>query len=283
MPTPRLIGHPDFLPVNGVPMPVLCEQFGPFPAGSWGPVTINTTSGGTWLLALTCNTTGDIVLSDVTVTHYDAAGNVVFTDSFGAVIAGNTNNTVFAALEPTVLRGNIYGPTITISGIVASSAYVNTVLGSSGQFAGELLINAYTLPAGLGDPDPKMSNGSFQVSTITGNYPGNFLAGFSALNLAGATSGVVTPLSPYTGPAYMMIRNTTGSAVPNDAQMPLKFYTVANGTTPFQNDIYEASTANFPYAFNLNIPACLATWQCVNVNAATAVVFYGSIVGAKAA
>lgn len=269
--------------VNGTPMPVLCEQFGPFPAGTWGPITISTTSGGAYALALTCNTTGDIVLSDVGVEHYDAAGNLVWTDFFGAVIAGNTNNSVFNALNPTILRGNIYGPTIKVVGIVASSAYVNTVLGTSGQFAGSLLINAYVLPGGLGDPDPKMSNGSFGSPLVTGFLPGNFLAGFNAVNLAGATNSPVVPLSPYTGPAYMMIRNTTGSATPNDAQMPLKFYTVANGTTPFQNDIYEATTPNFPFAFNINIPACLATWQCQNINAATAVIFYGSIVADKAA
>lgn len=283
MPSPLLIGHPDFLPVNGVPMPILCEQFGPLPVGAWGPETLSTTSGGSYLLALTSNNSSDIVVTDVTVQQYDAAGNLVFTDFFGAVIAGNYSGTTFGAVDPTVIRGNIYGPTIKISGQVATAAFSDTVFGLSGLTAGSLLVNAYTLPAGLSDPDPKLSNGNFTITTADTVYPGNFLCGFSALTLAGATNGLIQPLSPYSGPAYMMIRNTTGSAVPNDAQMPLKFYTVQAGSTPFQSDIYEAITGNFPYAFNLNLPACLATWQCQNINAATNVTFYGSIVAARAA
>jgi hypothetical protein len=85
-------GHPDWIPTNSSPIPVLAAELGTFPAGTWGPITIPCTSGGAYMLTVASAIAADFTLTDVTVQHYDFAGNLVFTDFYGAVPSGNTNN-----------------------------------------------------------------------------------------------------------------------------------------------------------------------------------------------
>src|SRR5271155_4149224 len=283
MSSPRLIGHPDFLATNGTPVPVLFASWNEPATGTWeqGPFTI--TSGGAYMIA--CGASSDTVnvLTDITVQQFDAAGNLVWIDFFGAVPAGIYLPGVYQTLGPTVVRGNIYGTTLKVFGQIATAAYCDTVFGTTGLSVGTLFCNLYVLPNGLGDPDPKLSSGGVFAGSSLAAVPGNFLAGVNGVSVPAATVGAPQPLIPYSGPAYMMIRNTTGSATPNDAQYYLKYYTVANGTAPFQEEIYEATTVNFPFPFNLNIPACLATLTLDNLNAANAVIFYASIIANRTA
>jgi hypothetical protein len=284
MPTFQPTGHPDFLATSSTPIPVLVAQETGLAAGAWGPFTVDVTSGGAYELAVFPATSGDSGCTDITVEHMDTAGNVVYTDFFGAVLCGvNAGALIGITMSgPTVIRGNLQGSQLVISGVTGASAFVRTVTGIAGLNASAVDINVYILPIGLTDPEPRMSNGSAQLAPL-GNTPGGILASFVSVSVP-FTSNVVTAVVPYSGPAVIHLRQTGVTTTPTNLRLLMQGFTVGNGaTTPVWQLNYATAAALLGYEYDANIPACLCTFAIFNQDAAQNATVVANLTAAKTA
>jgi hypothetical protein len=264
-------GHPDWIPTNSSPIPVLAAESATFAAGTWGPVTITCTSGGAYMIAVNAATPTDLGFSDFTVKHYDFKGNLVWTDFFGAVMFGAPAVLPVACNGPTILRGNIYGSTLQISGQVGNSGFLNGVLGTAGFTASGMSFNAYILPNGLGDPDPKLSNGSVTLDSVSVPTPGGLLAFFYNETLTESTSTSINPIVPYSGEAILCLEAGGALTTPADFVVFIRHWTVANTATPFAQELFQPAAMNQGNSYDINIPACLTTMEGTNASAAQSV------------
>ncbi|MGH7239874.1 MAG: hypothetical protein ACREHG_07385, partial [Candidatus Saccharimonadales bacterium] len=232
-------GHPDFQATSGTPVPVLVATIGPFAAGaSWGPFTLDVLAGGAYIMEVTPTTVADVMFTDVTVQHLDPQNNVVFEDFYGAVPGGTQAAPNMDLPQPTMIRGNVYGSQLKISGQCGNAAFANAVCSAGGLTASGGSIAVYIIPNGLSDPDPKMSNGSIILPGITGSAPGSLLA---VLDFAGLVAGASTQqfvVAPYSGEALLYIRQKGLTTTPANAQWTLQGFTVANGVNPAYQAIY---------------------------------------------
>lgn len=228
-------------------------------AGAWGPFTTALPACGSYLIAITTTTLADPSCSDFTVSHLDASGNVVHQDFFGAVPGGAWPGSGFIGFPltmtgPVLLRGNIYGTTIQISGNKAAAAFANAITGSAGLTMSGFTYRLYTLPYNVPDTMPKMSTGSASLATSNGLGPGNLLQAYVAQPFAAAGS-VESVVTPYAGPAKLFARHATAGGT-----VQLLGYSVASGAA---NKVW---TAVFDIAvgaggdvtvFPVALPACL--------------------------
>jgi hypothetical protein len=263
-------GHPDWIAANSAPIPVLIDQISGQAPGGYGPFTIDVTSGGAYILALSAQQAANLGMADVTVEHFDVAGNLVYTDIFGAVPYGGTGTTVIQMSGPTILRGNIYGSSLQITGAVASSAYLIAVTGKAGLVASNLDINVYILPSGLSDPEPKMMNGSVSLGAATFPTPGGLLLGFSGLNIPLSSNSGPLVCAPYSGPVTLQYVFSGGGFVANDCIVQLLFYTVAAGSGAYMNMEFVPAGQVTPSVFDINLPSNLCIVKVTNSNAADA-------------
>lgn len=283
-PTFTPTGHPDFIPTNSTPIPVPVGQELNIPPGSFGPITIDVTSGGAYAIAVNAHTQADILMTDISVEHVDVNGNVVFTDFFGAVVDGAQDSPIFALNGPTFLRGNIYGAQLVISGFVAASAFINAVLGGSGLVASNADLYFYALPNGLGDPEPKMSNGSAKLLTAAPAAPGNMLASLVSQAVAFGNSSVILPLVPYAGPATLFLQQQGVSTTPTNLRLVLQGWTVQSGSgAAVWEQTYATTAAVVGEVFDITLPACLVTAKVNNVDAAQNATVNMNITGVKTA
>jgi hypothetical protein len=258
-------GHPDFIQTSGTPIPVLTEKVTGLGVGTWSISDISVSSGGAYALTLFSSAFGDIACTDITVQHIDLSGTVVYTDFFGGVLA-SIDATVPFPLKmpgPTMVRGNIYGNLLRITGQVANSAFLNGLPGIGGNTACSLNMNIYVLPAGLGDPDPRMSNGTGLVAAGI-NLPG---AALMTLVAFGQIPGSVNfvPCVPYTGPSVFQFRQSGVTTTPTNARLVLEGFTVAGGAAaPVWQQNYATTAALVGNNVDVDVPACLLFVSLVN-------------------
>ena len=234
------------------------------------------------MLTVNSNVAANFTITDITVQHYDFANNLVFTDFFGAVIAGGEQAGLTSFTGPTTCRGNIYGSKIVISGQVATTAFVRAISTSATQTAASAVINMYTLPATIGDPEPKLSNGSASILSGTALTPGGLIQFWEAAAIVNGTPETEICV-PYSGPATLNYECAGAAAIPSDFNIALQFYTVAGGNTPFLAVPVIPAAVNISYELDVNMPACLCTIKLTNNNAANAETFNVALVGAKSA
>ena len=243
-------------------------------SGAWGTFT-KTLPGAcaSYLITILPTTFANTVCSDFTVNHLDAAGNVVHTDFFGAVPGGTwagVGGSVAAAVQmggPTLLRGNIYGTQLQISGLKAAAAFVNTITGLSGAVMSGFTYRLYTLPYNVPDAMPKMSNGSAVLATTQtvtpGASPGNLIASWVNASIV-TTASFESIILPYAGPAILLARTSTSTI-----QIQIFGYSVINGTSKLWEAVFDIAIAasGIPSSVRLNLPACL-TQMLINSNGA---------------
>jgi hypothetical protein len=279
-----MVGHPDFNNNVSCPVPQFAGSVGTFAVGTtWGPVSIQMPAGGAYLLAVSAVTPANAAAVDITVQHYDPLGNLVYTDFFGAVASGTWGILLAMTNGPTMVRGNLYGSTIQISGKVAVSANINAWLGTSGLVASSVKIVAYSIPLVTADPEPKIFNGSAAISANTGLTPGGLLVSFDNVLLNPGVDSNDTPLIPYSGPAILSWESTGISTSPGNARFIILGYTVANGPTSVYQIRHLSAASGTMVCFPINLPACLNIIQLINADGAQAGTFDVSIVAGNAA
>jgi hypothetical protein len=253
----QLTGHPDWMAANSTPVPVLVAQSGVLGGGTFGPNLVPVSSGGAYMIAVGATVAGEVGFADISVTHLDVNGNTVWIDFFGSVMVGSGTVLPINLPGPTILRGNIYGATLSISGQVGTSAYLNGVLKTAGFTASPVRYRVYMLPSGIGDPDPKMSNGSALLGALTGSTPAGLLLALPGLLLIAAGAAETQALVPYSGPAALGMQVGPGIASPADCIVQIQSYTVANGTSYASRYVLEPTALNQGEVFNLDLPAAL--------------------------
>jgi hypothetical protein len=284
MPTFQPTGHPDFLATSSTPIPVLVAEETGLAAGAWGPFTVNVSSGGAYELAVFPAVSGDSGCTDITVQHMDTAGNLVYTDFFGAVLCGVNSGALsgITMTAPTVIRGNLQGSQLVISGVTGASAFIRTVTGIVGLNSSAVNINVYILPIGLTDPEPRMCNGSAQLLPL-GSTPGGILASLVSATVAFG-GNVATAIVPYSGPAVIHLRQTGVVATPTNLRLIMQGFTVGNGSgTPVWQLNYATQAPVIGYEFDADIPACLCTFAIFNQDGAQTATVTANLTAAKTA
>jgi hypothetical protein len=261
------MGHPDYQANVSSPTPVFIQSFGPFPQGlAFGPVTIQVPAGGSYLISVSAGNNTNALLVDFTIDHLDDNGLVVYEDFFGAVAGGQLGPSGIQTLSPVVLRGNIYGSSLKISGVVASSAVVNTILGTAGVVASGVKFNVYTLPLFLGDPEPRMSCGNFNDSG--GNTPGGLLALLFGTPISPGQSIGNGPMAPYSGPAVISLQQSGLATTPTNLLLILNGFTVQAAGSQIVVAEYRTQFVGVGESFPFNFPACFFTWTLTNQDGA---------------
>jgi hypothetical protein len=247
--------------------PKLLQQLGTFAAGAtWGPVTVQVPNGGAYMLALTA--AGVNGGSDITVDHLDSAGNVVYEEFFGAIIQSNLTT------GPTLVRGNVQGPTLRISGHACNSAFFIAATGSV-IAASAVTINAYSLPFSLANDVPKVMGAGFGTGTVAGLL-------LTADGVAVAL-GVTTPIGivqPYAGPATISLRQTTLTTTPTNGRLILAFWSMAGfiaSGAALGSVRFNSNTAQLEVQSAYNLPCCLVVAALTNADAAQGTTFFAHI------
>lgn len=260
-------GHPDWIAASSTPIPVLVEQMTGLAVGTFGPTTVQVSGGGAYLLSVNAVTEAEYTAVDITVKHLDVNGTEVYRDFFGGVVAGSPGGGFVEFPGPTTCRGNIYGYELVISGQVAAGAWFNTILNVSGFTGSAADINVYVLPNNIGDPEPKVSNGSAEPVGTSFTAPGGLLIGVNGLSMAPTVTEGPFAVVPYSGP-YVIIMNQTGDTTnPLEVDLNLLGYTVAGGTTPLYSKVFRNPVVTVVYDFNDNMPCCFNTWKLSNLDA----------------
>ena len=283
MTTPTYVGHPDWQPSNSTPISVLIAEETGIAVGAWGPYTVNVSSSGAYNLSIQAVTQADVLLTDVTIKHLDIAGNTVHSDFFGAVMNGSGLSPGLQLPAPTILRGNIYGSQLVISGKIATSAQCNSILNTSGLVASVLDWYLYVLPNGLGDPEPRINSGLAELGSFTYSTPGGLLVSEIALAVALGTTSASFPLVPYSGPAALYLFESGLSTTPLNAQFHLNGYTVGGGNVPIYSQTYRTPADVTPYVFNIDLPQCLTILTIQNSDGAQALTATCNIIADKSA
>jgi hypothetical protein len=279
----QLTGHPDWQPVNSTPIPVLVAQLTGLASGVWGGDSVDVSSGGAYLLSVAPSNVSDTGCTDITVNHYDVLGNLVYTDFFGGVVSGSFPLGMPIYNGPTLVRGNIYGSVLKISGQTATTAFLNAVLSSSSAAASSVDINMYIIPNSLADPEPKVSNGNGDFATIGGAIPGGLLISAPALSLGpGVTSGPF-PVTPYAGPASLIMNQTGDATTPNELELKILGYTVAAGGTIVLEQSFRNAVVTQTYGYDLDLAAYLNIYEIINHDGAQTSVSNITLIGQKSA
>lgn len=263
------MGHPDWQATTSAPVPLMVGSLPTTPPGSsFGPTVISVPNGGLYLIRVGAVNPAQSMLCDITVQHIDTFGNVVYEDVFGGVAAGDILPGSVALLSPSLLRGNIYGSQLSITGTVSSAANLNAIYSSSSISAAHMFADVYTLPLFLADPEPKVSNGASTFGSFVGPTPGGLLAAYNTPVLApGATTGVV-PIVPYSGPAIFTLEQAGVTTTPIDCLLSITGFTVANGANLVYTQVFRTQFANVGFAAPLNLPACFNIFTITNLDGA---------------
>jgi hypothetical protein len=278
------IGHPDFLAAVSPAPPQFIQALGPFGAGgNWGPVNVQVPSGGSYHLAIFPTDTNKFVCTDVVISHLDSRGIPTWQDFFGGVLAGNGLPGLQGNCNAAVVRGNIYGSTLQISGTAAASAFLNAVIPGHAFVATGLNVNVYTTPFALADPQPHVAAAAANINSFLSDTPQGLLAVINAAVITHATSSPFVPLLAYAGPATLEIEqegvNTGGNVLLN-----LNGYTVSGGSANVINPRrYKPLPPNQNLTFPLQLQPMLHVYSVTNNDGAQDATVLMSLTAAKAA
>lgn len=223
------------------PVPVLLAPAQSFPAGPWTfSGNIQFPAGGAYEIQVNIGS-HVFYATDITVEHLDSTGTIVLYDETFTVhncAAGNG-----AGPATVTIRGNLHGSQLALSGVAASSGWLNTVMGVSPAGAGGPSISVYGI-GGLPSAAPKVSSGG-----TTG------VLGFNeTATLAASTTTRIAPLPSYSGRAYMQAYTAAGGGF--EFTPLIQCYTVANGTSPLYTmrfsivEIAPGLTSTTPFALD---------------------------------
>lgn len=190
---------------------------------TFGPLPFTFLTGAAYQLVFTANTPANACMADITIKHLDSAGTVVYEEDY-TIGLGSLGN-----FSPVIVRGNLCGKTIQVSGTVATGAQINALPFGTGPFTGTgLVMGVYSLAQPLSPPTPKI---------IPSNTTSGILAAFQALSLGAGASSIVVPVFSYMGTAIWDVF----TAVAGNGRASVQFFKVATGATPqgvwrIQND-----------------------------------------------
>lgn len=179
----------------------------------FGPTSYTFPIGGAYQLVLSANNPANACMVDLVINHLDALGNVVYTEDYTVGLGALGN------FSPVIVRGNLEGKTLQISGQLATGAQINAYGFATGPFTGTgLVMGVYSLGQSLSPPTPKI---------IPSNTTAGILGAFQAVSLgAGLSSGTV-PLFAYLGTVKWDVFTATAA----NGRASIQFFKVATGTT----------------------------------------------------
>lgn len=278
------IGHPDFLGAVS-PSPVqFITALGPFGAGAaWGPVNVQVPSGGSYHLAIFPTDTTKFLCTDIVISHLDSRGVPTWQDFFGGVLCGNGLPGLQGNCNAAIVRGNLYGTTLQISGTAAASAFLNAVIPGHAFVAAGLSVNVYTTPFALADPQPHVAAAASDVNSFLSTTPQTLLAVINAGPVAAGAIIGPFPVLAYAGPATVEIEQegvTTGT----NMLMTLNAYSVANGSAAIINPRrYKPLTNLTTQVFQIQLTPLLHIYEIFNNDGAQSSTVYMSLTAGKAA
>jgi hypothetical protein len=278
------IGHPDFLAAVSPSPPQFIQALGPFGAGAaWGPVNVQVPSGGSYHLAIFPNVSANFVCTDIVISHLDSRGVPTWQDYFGGVLAGNALGGLEGNCNAAVVRGNIYGSTLQISGTTADSAFLNAVIPGHAFTATGLAVNVYTTPFALADPEPHVAAARANINSFLSTTPQGLLAVLNPSLVAHATSSPFVPVLAYAGPATLEIEQegvTTGGNV----LVNINGYTVVGGSGGIiQPRRYKPIPPSQNLSFQLQLQPMLHVYSVTNNDGALDATVLMSLTAGKAA
>lgn len=278
------VGHPDFLGAVSPAPPQFIQALGPFgPGGAWGPINVLVPTGGSYHLTIFPVVSADFVCTDIVISHLDSRGIPVYQDFYGGVLAGNGLPGLQGNCNAAVVRGNIYGNTLQISGTAAASAYLNTLIPGHAFTATGLNINVYTTPFALADPQPKVTAAAANINSFLSITPPGLLAVMNAAVVAHASSSSFVPLLAYAGPATLEIEQE-GVAAGANMLLAVNGYTVSGGTANVINPRRFKPLPNLTtQLFPLQLQPLLYVYAVTNTDGAQDATVYMSMTAGKAA
>lgn len=278
------IGHPDFLEHVAPAPPTFLQALGPFGAGgNWGPVNVLVPSGGSYHLAIFPTLSTEFCCTDVTISHLDSRGIPTWQDFFGGVLVGNALAGFSGNCNAAIVRGNIYGNTLQISGTAASSAFLNAVVPGHAFTAAGLSVNVYTTPFALADPQPHVAAAAADVNSFTSITPQSVLFAGNALAIPHASSSALLPVLAYAGPVTMELTQL-GNIAAGNILATLTGYTVAGGSgNPIVTRRYQPLPNGATQLFQVQLAPMLHTFQITNNDPAVDSSTYLAMLAGKAA
>jgi hypothetical protein len=278
------IGHPDFLAAVSPSPPQFIQALGPFGAGgAWGPVNVQVPSGGSYHLALFPSDSTKFACTDVVISHLDSRGIPNWQDFFGGVLIGNGLAGLQGNANAGVVRGNIYGSTLQISGTAADSAFLNTVIPGHGFVAAGLSVNVYTTPFALADPQPHVAAARANVNSFLSVTPQGLLAVINAAVIPHATSSQFVPVLAFAGPATLEIEQE-GVTTCGNVLLNINGYTVAGSAANVINPRrYKPIPPSQNLSFGLQLQPLLHVYSVTNNDGALDATVLMSLTAAKAA
>lgn len=188
-PSPAQIAQQNALAGIGTSVPriVLATQI----IGSntaFGPFDVSFPFGGSYEIA--CDNLGiNSQIADITVKHLDQNDVNIYTENYTVAVGAVGNN------NPVIVRGNLQGSKLRITGLTCTSAYMNALGLITGPFtAGNLNLTVYATSLQIAETRPKMA---------PSNVQGGILQEIEGVALlAGASQGPVQ-MPSYAGRAIM--------------------------------------------------------------------------------
>lgn len=250
------MGHPDYQNNVSSPGLVFVANVGTFAPGSvWGGTAYVMPSGGCYeILVQVVGAGAKFGITDVYLNHLDVNGNTVYQDAF-TVGAGTQANGYGGA----ILRGNMHGVKLQITGQTATTAYL-TAIGITGETHPSLQVTLYSQGLAVAQPRPKVS--PLLAGVIAPQLDGMV---FTSINLPASGTTILGAMQSYSGLCKLTMY--TGTANP-DYYVQLNTYTVAGGTTaawilrPFSNP-----TQSVPVTEEIMIDQLFHVAELVNKNA----------------
>lgn len=211
--SPAVIAQQIFNSGINSPVPTLVRaQQSIGSSNTWGPFLIPLTTGGSYIITANTSFTNSQVV-DIFVEHLDSLGTVVYAENYTIGLGGVGN------FSPVILRGNLQGTTLRISGQTCGLPYINALGLINGPFTiGPFVWSVYTTPLSVAETRPKM---------VPSNTQGGFLQGFAGVVLAAGASQGPVPIPSYAGRAIIDVFSP-GTL----ARATLQGFTVAGAATP---------------------------------------------------
>lgn len=189
----------------------------------FGPISYTFPIGGAYQLVMQANNPNSACMVDLVINHLDTLGNVVYTEDYTVGLGALGN------FSQVIVRGNLEGKTLQISGQLATGAQINAYNFIGGPYVGTgLVMGVYSLGQSLSPPTPKI---------IPSNTTAGILGAFQATSLGAGLSSGLLPLFSYMG----TVKWDVFTAVAGNGRASLQFFKVATGTAPqsvfrIQND-----------------------------------------------
>jgi hypothetical protein len=236
---------------SAVPQLISAPQLVAGVGASFGPTVFTFLTGAAYQLVLTPNTPANACWSDIRIEHLDSLGTSIYEEDF-SVGLGSLGN-----FSPVIVRGNLVGRQLRISGTVATGAQINALPFGTGPFTGTgLIMGVYSLAQALSPPTPKI---------IPCNTTAGILQGFQALSLGAGLSSIVVPMFTYAG----LAKWDAFSATAGNARASIQFFKVATAATP-QSVLRIQNDGKVAMWEEIEMLGMLAGFQVTNQGAATA-------------